>query len=374
MTVLLEPYLARAWLELPVLLEEFVEQAAPAMRLPRQRLREAIGERLGISEFDEIWAICRAIATTVSLLKPALQDMDFDVGARDPERTGIAAACVQAWVEAGEELGAIAALDMEAIEPIEELPWRRWSAWERGGESVPTSRLPADAQESALHTVLSEDAWALLERFMGACAEWRGTVLDAFAPVYPGTPLGLLAIDEAADLAAALGTSGDPNHAVRDLLFARGFTHADVDVLAECQKQRDADQKPELRAYSERTFKEVLARADSREGPLAVRYLRRALQWMPPGLLDGAYESGPCMWQALAFLPANCFLEVSVGVYGSTEFAPFSTVYVEREEDIPFVMRCVPGGPERASIVSKEEAQHMDSPHLAGYIAVIMWD
>lgn len=374
MTVILEPYLARAWLELPVLLEEFVEKVAPAMRLPRPLVREAIGVRLGVTDFDEIPSICRTLATCVSLLQPALQDMDFDVGPRDSERSGIAAACVQAWLEAGEELGAIAALDMGAIEPLAELPWRRWSAWERGGESVPTSRLPPDAEEADLQNVLEDDAWAVISRFMQSCAEWRGVILDAFAPVYPGTPVGLIAIDEAADLVAALGTSGDPNDAVSNLLNARGFTHVDVESLAECQKQRDADQQPVLRAYSERSFKEVLSRADSEVGPLSVRYLRRALQWLPPGLLDGAYESGPSMWQALAFLPANSYLEVSVGHYESTEFAPFGTVYVEREEDIPCVMRCVPEGVERASILSKEEALELDSPHLAGYIAVVLWD
>jgi hypothetical protein len=337
-------------------------------------LREAIAEELGLDTYEGLGRVSRMMAEVYELLVEAHNDVD--VGRETPDRaqTGLAAAVVRAWHDGGEDLSGLETVDPSTIEPMQSLPWREWAAWsqreERGGQT-------GDDEDAG-----KEAAYAVLDEFMGSSHEWRQDILDSYTLVHEGTPVGLYAIDAAAALIEQVLEVPDEelDHRLEGVLSARGFYGVYGGApsgLRQSLAREVAPEKLRLDGWMLKRHRALLERIAHGRNVLQVRELREHFRWLAPELVDGAYEDGPCMWQVLAHLNDDAYVEVEEG--GSDEeepvsITPFATVYVEREEDIAATLRCTGTGGTRMHIVTRGEALKEGLPQLAGWYAIRWWD
>lgn len=362
-------FAVQSWIELPMLVDQFVHRVAPALGCSQEQLRGFICEDLGLQEYEGLGRICRLIAEIYGLVDAARHTFDVAIEQSDHYMTGLAAATVSAWHEGGDDVGALQVLDREGVEGMKSLPWRIWSEWERDARGL------GMGVEGSEDEVRKEAAYLVLSDFMESCDEWRDEILTAYTLVRDGTPVGSTAFDAACDLVRHVSAAEyeELESKVKGVLGARGF-YADLMGNAFEVVKRGADAaEAKLEGWRRKRYDALLARVESGEGVIQVRELRGLFRWLPPELVDGCYEDGPCMWQVLARMNDDAYVEVSTGGEGDS-LCPFTTVYVDREGDIAEALRCTGAGGEAVRVVSRDEALKEGVAHIAGWYAVRWWD
>jgi len=366
---MLTPHLVQSWLELPFLVDQFIQGVAPAVRCSRSTLRDSIAEDIGLDTYEDLGRVCRTMAEVFELLVAAHEDVDVGRKVLDQDQAGLAAVVVRAWKDAGEDLSGLQTIDPSEIEPMQTLPWREWAAWrERGDQGG-----QAGDDES------QETAYSVLDEFMVSCYEWRQDILDSYTLVHEGTPLGLDAI-AAADALIEQGSSLQGkarDQLLKSVLSARGFYGVPLDVVRLLTPPEAAGDPSRLVGWMLKRHQALLERVEIGKNVLQVRELREHFRWLAPDLVGDAYEDGPCMWQVLARLNDDAYVEVSQGSGGKVarlSIAPFATVYVERTGEIAATLRCTGVGARGMHIVTRSEALHEGLPQLAGWFAIRWWE
>lgn len=367
----LNRHLSQSWLELPFLVDKFVQRVAPTLECSGSTLRELVAVELCLDSYDGLGKICRMMAEVYELLGHALDDMDVECEyvARS-EVKGLAAAIVSAWYEGGEDICALEYLDEDDIDPMQQLPWKEWACWDRENYGVnQVGSISSDDEEG--------EAYEVLHRFMTCCSEWRQEILDSCTTVKEGTPVGLIALGaaEALIVAVGVGDSGLNSHIER-VLMARGFYATMLANLRQSPDRMVSRENLKLDGGMLKKHDAILEEIERGNSVFQVRKLRDHFRWLRPGLVDWAYEEGPCMWQVLAHVSDDAYVEISGDDEdnGQTSICPFATVYVEREEDIAGTLRCTGVGATGIHVVTRDEALKVGVPQIAGWYAIRWWD
>lgn len=372
-------YMVQAWLELPMLVDQFVQGVAQSIGCSQSQLREVVCDNLGLDEYAGLARVCRAMAEAYTLLSTAHDDMDVECTGSSQSQIGLVAAMVQTW-QVSRAMAELQDIDSGDVEPMQTLPWEQWADWNRA-EASHIALLGADDDEDddEKEHRRKETAYELLASFMESAQEWRDDILTAYTMVREGTPVGLNAVDAAAELLESL-PEGDGSVSERGLytvLNARGFYNTLDGGLLKSLERTTTKAALKLGGWRLKRHKLLLERVERGDSTIPVRELRDHFRWLPPELVDGCYEQGPCMWQALAHLNEDAYVTVSGGGDDGgpqRNFCPFDTVYVERQEDIAGTLRCTGFGGAQMRVVSREEALQERLPQIAGWYAIKWWE
>jgi hypothetical protein len=277
----LNNHLGQSWLELPFLVDQFVQRVAPALGCTRQKLREAICVALGLDEYEGLGRVSRIMAQVYELLVTVHQDMDIEHEGVDRERTGLAAAVVRAWRNDGEDMSGLQDVDENTIEPIKTLPWREWAAWREGSGDGETGAFDGEAEGGD-----QEQAYAVLDDVMVSCHQWREDILNSYTIVQEGTPVGLNALDAAAALIAQVSPIQERKMLdlrLGSVLRERGFQTIAFAGMVEYLERTVPPEKLQLRGWLLNRHEGLLARMDIGDNVVQVRELRKHFRWMGPG-------------------------------------------------------------------------------------------
>lgn len=362
----LSHYLSQSWLEMPFLVDQFVQRVAPALGITTEELRGAVAKELELESYDCLAAICRLMAEVYPFVHRMYEDVDVDLEVGSKQVIGLTAAVMQAWCDSNEDIYGLLEIDQREVVPLDKLPWQAWVA----GHSFNSED---DAKESAC---------LYLSNFLETCIEWRENILYSYTLVQEGTPVGLNALDAAEAILATLQSGIDdealdrsPDLAkIESVLRARGYY--DTSLGGDLRASLARDVQPEslkLDGWMGRQYQALANRLDLGEHAIQVGEFRELFRWLAPELVDGSYEEGPCLWQVLAHVDNSAYVELSTQFDDSIEMdtiCPFATAFVERENDIVATLRCRGVGASQLHVVSREEALKMRLPQLAGWYAV----
>ncbi|WOB11207.1 hypothetical protein [Piscinibacter gummiphilus] len=357
-------------MELPLLVDLFVDKTAKAASCTRSQLRQGIAVSLGLEDYDSFGKVCRMMGEVYPLLINAFNDVEVDYPYNDAEVTGLAAALVSAWYEA-EEIGGLANVDPEAVDPVKKLPWRIWASW--NGEDLSVEDMDGGT-EAAIKARSS--AYDLLDEFIEAARSWRQQVLDAYTLVNEGTPLPLSAVEAAEELLEEIPSreSEKPEDRLRRFLSARGFDGAGFVDWGKPVETDAAEHR-----YSQWMLKrheKLVERVVCGESLLQVRELRNHFRWFPRTDVSHAYEDGPCMSDVLARLNDDSYILVTHSDQPNelTAIVPYDKVYVEREGEIAEALRCSGVGGIAIKVVDRSHALEEGLPHIAGWYCISLWE
>lgn len=371
----LNRYHAQSWLELPFLVEQFVQRVAPALKCPLPEMREIISVDLELDDYESLSKVCRMMSQVYTLLVRARNDIDFESVALDNNQTGLAGAILSAWHGSDESMAGLQAIDETKIEPMVTLPWRVWAVWKQ--RDVGDSRLIAESKGKEDFGI--EDAFEVLDEFMECCHEWRQNILDSYTLVNDDTPLGIYAVDAAAELVDLLEGPNAENfeEKITRVLLNRGFCYPRENFLQAILEDSLPEENLNLTDQELKIQESLVDRIENGQSVIQVRELREHFRGMRAELVDGAYEDGPCLWQILAHVNDDAYLTITCATGNQGEqflILPWRTVYVEREADIPTTLRCTGKGAIRMDVVTRSEALKNRVPEIAGWYAITWWE
>ncbi|WOB11203.1 hypothetical protein [Piscinibacter gummiphilus] len=346
----------QSWLELPSLVDRYVDRIAPRIDLPSADLKEVVCRLLGAGGSEQLQSVC----THISAVYPFLIDAKLDAAQECEELTGLASALLEAWEMGDEQFEALA--QVESVRATE-LPWRKWAEWAWISE-----------HENKQDRSELDGASQYVNDFLGACRSWRREILTGYTLVREGAPIWERALSETANLLDfAVGSEETWNPLCGVVMSARGFETSLLDEVG--PEQLHVDRLPNIPRFRSllQRHNNVVERRDRGELVFQVQELLWAYKSVPPFLVDHG-QTGPCLGELLSRLSEFAYVALEkgdvIGTDGVQLLRPSSTFYVKGDGELTAAQRCTGSRTSSISVVTAEEARTCGVRELEGWFAI----
>ena len=370
-----EQHIKKSWLELPHLVEEFVQTVAGAMDIPTLVVRRAICKQLKLESYDSLAKICRMTAEVRPIIDEAYTEGKFEYAGQSKHLVGLAAHVLKTWSQFGSEMYALQRIDESAVTEAGSLPITKLAHMADLSEDITVKRKIADSKDVREHL-----AWSVIEEFRLSFAEWRLNLIQGYTLVRYGTPADEYVVASATEFVKHLAlpkTAHDVEEYAYRVLAARGYFG--VDLL--CFNARPSNQSnfypgmdpTEHEQWIEGLNERMMIGISNGQHTRKIADLKASMKWVEPQDVSGSFGAGPTMSQVFAYLPEEAYIDLVESddvIDPRIEFCPFSTIYIESEDGLAFALRCIPCISADIFVVSKQDAIQLGNPELAGWLAV----